>query len=281
MSEVAAETEQHEVVEEPTSEIKQESPAPETIRSLLRPAFAEFLASGIFVFVGCGCGVNAASSFKTPGPAVIAIALAFGVTIFVLAFMIGHISGGHINPVVSISFVLLGKITPMRGIMYFLAQFSGMILGVAFLRGCTPSTNFATGCFAANFVHPGMNSGEAFLSEIILTFFLMMTICAATDQNKSNQTLVPLAIGLCITCCHLMSLPITGTSLNPTRSFASAVIASNVVGCSYVWNSHWVFWFGPFLGGILGSVLYDYVFHDGGHKIEELIGIYRAKPGQQ
>jgi len=238
---------------------------------------AEFLASAIFVFVSCGCGINAADTFKTPGSQVIAISLCFGVTIFVLAFMIGHISGGHMNPVVSVCFVLLRKISPLRGIMYVVAQFFGMLIGVAFLRACTPSEKFGTGCFAANFVHEGLTNGEAFLSEIILTFFLMMTICAATDSNKSNQTLVPLAIGFAITCCHLMSMPLTGTSLNPTRSFASAAVASNVPGCEFVWGAHWVFWFGPFFGGILGSVLYEFVFHDGGAKFESLIGMYRRR----
>jgi len=254
-----------------------EAPPPDTVRICLRPAFAEFIASGLFVFVSCGCGVNAAVSFTTPGPAVIAIALCFGVSLFVLAFMIGHISGGHINPVISVCFILLRKISPLRGAMYVLAQFFGMLLGVAFLRGCTPDSNMASSCFAANFVHPDMTSGAAFLSEVVLTFFLLLVVCAATDSNKSNQTLVPLAIGLCVTCCHLMSLPITGTSLNPTRSFASAAIASNVPGCGYVWGDMWVFWLGPFTGGILGSVLYEYVFRDGGRKVENLLMMYRRK----
>jgi glycerol uptake facilitator-like aquaporin len=93
------------------------------------------------------------------------------------------------------------------------------------------------------------------------------------------QTLVPLAIGVCVTCCHLMSLPITGTSLNPTRSFASAVVASNVKGCEYVWDSHWVFWFGPFFGGIMGAFIYEYCFLEGGRKFDNLLNMYRRKTG--
>jgi len=259
----------------------EESLPVDTIRNCLRPAFAEFIASALFVFVACGSGVTAATSFTTPGPAVIAIAVCFGIMIFVLAFMIGHISGAHINSVISVSFIILKKITPLRGAMYVLAQFFGMIMGVAFLRGCTPDTNMATGCFAANFVHPGMSPASAFLSEVVLTFWLLLVVCAATDSRKSNQTLVPLAIGLCITCCHLMSLPITGTSLNPTRSFASAVIASNVPGCNYVWDNMWIFWLGPFTGGVLGAVLYEYVFKDGGRKVENLLMMYRKRPAQR
>jgi len=251
------------------------APPGDTIRSVLRPAFAEFLASSIFIYVACGCGVNAAITFKTPGTQVLAISLCFGLTLFVLAFMIGHISGGHMNPVVSVSFVLLRKISPLRGIMYVLAQFFGTIVGALFLRATTPDEKFSTGCFAANFVHAGTSNGAAFLSEVILTFFLLLVVSSATDSNKSNQTLVPLAIGLCVTCCHLMSLTLTGTSLNPTRSFASAVVASNVTGCEQAWQAHWVFWLGPFLGGILGTYLYEYVFHDGGSKFQNLIASYR------
>jgi len=246
---------------------------------LARPALAEFIASTLFIYLSCGCGVTAATTFTNPGPAVIAIALSFGLMIFVLAFTIGHISGGHINPVISLSFMLLKKISRRRAFCYIAAQFFGMLLGAGFLRGTTPDDHYSTGCFAANFVHPGMNTGQAFLSEIILTFWLLMVVCAATDAFKSNQTLVPLAIGLCITCCHLMSMPITGTSLNPTRSFASAAVASNVPGCEYVWNDMWVWWFGPILGGVLGAVMYDYVFQDGGHKLMDLMDMYRVKSG--
>jgi MIP family channel proteins len=247
----------------------------DTIRSVLRPAFAEFLGSAIFIYVACGCGVNASIVFKTPGSQVLAISLCFGLTIFVLAFMIGHISGGHLNPVVSVAFMLMRKISPLRCIMYVLAQFFGTIVGGLFLRATTPDDKYSTGCFAANFVHEGITPGSAFLSEVILTFFLLQVVCAATDANKSNQTLVPLAIGICVTVCHLMSLTLTGTSLNPTRSFASAVVASNVPGCEFVWGSHWVFWLGPFLGGISGAYLYEYVFHDGGSKFQNLIASYR------
>lgn len=264
-----------EPIEVEDAETQQGVPATDSIRSLLRPTFAEFLGSAIFVYVACGCAVNASITFRTPDTQVVAIALSFGLTVFVLAFTFGHISGCHINPVVSFSFALLRKISPLRAIMYMLAQFLGMLVGAAFLRATTPDDKYSSGCFAANFVHEGLTAGEAFLSEIILTFFLMMVVCAATDSNKSNQLLVPLAIGLCITVCHLMAVPITGTSLNPTRSFASAAVASNVPGCEYVWDSHWVFWFGPFFGGIFGAILYEFCFHDGGSKFQNLTAFYR------
>jgi len=259
----------------------------DTWRSCMRPAFAEFVASGMFVYVACGAAANT-SSFYTLGPVVIAIALAFGLTLFVLAFMIGHISGGHLNPVISIVFVVLRKISVIRGLMYFGAQFCGTLVGIALLRASTPlawhvqiqGTDAApvyksvANCLAANQVADGITAGVAFLVEIILTFFLLMVVCAATDSNKSNQTLIPLAIGVCVTCCHLMALPIDGCSLNPTRSFASAAIAIYTPNCDKVWNNHWVFWFGPFFGGALGAIVYDFVFHDGGTRGENLLKQY-------
>jgi len=269
--------------DQPASPVKSAPPrAPQgrindSFKSLVRPAFAEWLGSALFVYVACGCGINAAASFQFTDAAVLAIAFCFGMMIFVLAFTFGHISGAHLNPVVSVTFFLMRKISFMRAAMYVLAQFLGTLVGMIFLRATTPTEKYGTGCFAANFVSEGITAGEAFLSEVILTAALLLTVCAATDSNKSNQTLVPLAIGLCVTICHLMSLPITGTSLNPTRSFASAALASNVPECQWVWASHWVFWFGPFLGGILGAVLYEYVFHDGGSKLAGLMSMYRKK----
>jgi len=252
----------------------------DTFKSCLRPAFAEFVASGVFVYVACGAAANT-SQFYNPGPIVISIALAFGLTLFTLAFMIGHISGGHLNPVISMVFVMLKKISLKRGLMYVFAQFTGTLVGVALLKASTPAVwhNGASGlavpnCLAANQVHAGLTSGVALLVEIILTGWLLMVVCAATDSNKSNQTLIPLAIGVCVTCCHLIALPIDGCSLNPTRSFASAAIAIYTPGCESVWNDHWVFWFGPFFGGALGGIVYDFVFHDGGTRGESLLKQY-------
>jgi len=247
----------------------------------MRPAFAEFVGSGLFVYVACGAAANT-SMFLTPGPVAIAIALAFGLTLFTLCFMIGHISGGHLNPVISIVFVALRKITPIRGVMYVLAQFFGTLLGAALLRASTPpawtvstSPTPVPNCLASNMVNADVTPGVAFLVEIILTFFLLMVVCAATDSNKSNQTLIPLAIGICVTCCHLMALPVDGCSLNPTRSFATAAVAHATTGCSAVFNNHWIFWIGPLIGGALGAIVYEFVFYDAGSKGKDLVLQYR------
>lgn len=258
--------------EKPADEV---APPPETIYSLIRPAFAECLGSAVFIFVACGSAMTTVK-YQTPGSVAIGIALTFGFTIFVLCFTIGHISGGHLNCVVSFSFALLGKITPLRALLYFLAQFIGGLVGAGFLKAVTPQL-WWNSCFASNFVAENATVAHAFWIEFFLTGILMLVICAATDSNKSNQTLVPLAIGVTITCCHMVGIPLTGTSLNPTRSFASAAVASGIVGCEHVWANHVVFWFAPLLGGISSSFLYEYVFHDGGRKFDNLVNQYRAK----
>jgi glycerol uptake facilitator-like aquaporin len=129
-------------------------------------------------------------------------------------------------------------------------------------------------CFAANFVQDELTVGHALVAEFILTFFLMFVVMAACDSNKSNQTLVPLAIGIAVFCAHMIGLPITGCSINPTRSFASAAAASGLSQCPQAWSAHWVFWFGPILGALSGGVLYEYCFHEGGYKVDALIDMY-------
>lgn len=115
--------------------------------------------------------------------------------------------------------------------------------------------------------------GHAFVAEFILTFFLMFVIMAACDSNKSNQTLVPFAIGMTVFCCHMIGLPITGCSINPTRTFASAAAASGLSYCD-AWANHWVFWFAPLSGATAAGFLYEYCFHEGGYKVDLLIDMY-------
>jgi len=193
----------------------------------------------------------------------IGIALSFGFTIFVLAFTIGHISGGHLNCAVTLSFVVTRKITWRRGLMYFGGQLFGGLLGGAFLKWFTPS-RFQAGCFASNTLGDQISIWDGFGVEFMCTFFLLLVVSAASDSQKSNTTLVPLAIGYAVTAAHLMSIPITGCSINPTRSFASAFVSLGTPGCGYVWTYHWIFWLAPCLGGVCGSLLYNFFFFGGG-----------------
>jgi MIP family channel proteins len=267
-------------------------PQKETLQTIWRAVLAEFLASAFFVFTACGAATTTAN-FAHPGPTVIAIALSFGLSIFILAFTFGHISGGHINPAISLTFMLMKKIEPLRGICYMVAQFVGMLVGVFFLSLCTPvnwletrTTTYSNGttssyvvaipnCYANNAVNSESTPGSAFLLEIVLTFAFLIVVCAATDSNKSNQIMIPYSIGMAVTVCHLIAVPIDGCSINPTRSFASAAVAYKYAGCGNVFNNHWIFWAGPFIGGPLGGLVYTLCFHDGGNQGGNLIGQYR------
>lgn len=243
----------------------------ESLRGLLRPAAAEFLGSALFVFICCGTGVTTVK-YQIVGNVTIGIALTFGLTIFVLAYTIGHISGGHLNFAVTFTFALLRKISILKAGLYFLAQWLGGMVGIGFLVLITPDS-WQKSCFANNVIHPELTVAHAFVVEFVLTFFLMFVVMAACDTNKSNQTLVPLAIGLAVFCAHMIALPIDGCSINPTRTFASAVAASGVSTCN-AWANHWVFWFGPIMGASMAGILYEYCFHEGGYKVDALIDMY-------
>jgi len=211
-------------------------------------------------------------NFIGPGATQIGIALAFGFTIFVMAFTIGHISGGHLNCAVTLAFVVTRKISVKRGLLYFGGQLFGGLIGAALLKWFTPP-RFQQGCMAANDLGSQISAWDGLGVEFMCTFFLLLVVSAASDSQKSNTTLVPLAIGYAVTVCHFMALPITGCSINPTRSFASAFVSIGTAGCASIWNYHWVFWVGPLLGGVAGSVLYKFFFFGGG-PFDNLISMY-------
>jgi len=258
------ETEMAQAKEDPKDRVRSE-PVEEDDNwtDLIHPFIAELIGSAIFIFVACGAGMNTLQ-YTVIGAKVTGIALAFGFTIFVLCFSIGHISGAHLNFAVTFTLCLLRRISIKRCAAYFLAQFLGGMIGVGFLKLITPKSLWAS-CFAANNVTAGLNVGCAFLAEMILTFFLVFVVMAACDTNKSNQTLVPFAIGMAVFCCHMIGLQLDGCSINPTRSFASSVAASGIVGCEYAWANHWVYW---------------YCFHEGGGKVDRLIDQYILKKKQ-
>jgi MIP family channel proteins len=229
----------------------------EPLSKTLKAGFAEFIASILFIFTSCGAAI-ATERFQSPGAVTIEIAITFGFSLVALCFAIGHISGGHLNSVVSLCFALTGKISWLRCVVHFVAHFTGGLVGAALLRYVSPSA-WSVDCLAANTIAAG-TVGQAFLMELILTFFLMFVINAAADTAKSTQPLVPLTIGLTVTVCHFLAIPISGCSLNPTRSFASAAVSQNMSGCSSVFDNHWVFWVACPLGGILATFCYENLF---------------------
>jgi len=235
----------------------------ESLKALMKPILAEFIGCFFFLYVSCGAAMSTGAKFETPGTVEIGIALSFGFTIFVIAFTLGHISGAHLNCSVSIALAIVGKISWKRCACYFVAQFFGSMFGTLMLAA-TFASGYTQNCYASNKLGTGATQGDGVGMEIILTMFLILVVMAATDKHTASPIMVPLCIGLAVTCCHFVALPVTGTSLNPTRSFASAVAASTIHDgqCQDVWNDHWIFWVAPTIGAVSGSVLYKFLLEE-------------------
>ena len=155
----------------------------ETLRGLLRPAMAEMIGSAMFIFISCGAAMTTSlANSYTFGSATIGIALTFGMSIFVIAYSIGHISGGHLNFAVTLTFAVLRKISILKCALYFLAQFLGALIGIGFLKLVTP-ISWWNSCFATNFIHSELTVGHAFVAEFILTFFLMFVVMVRAQTH--------------------------------------------------------------------------------------------------
>jgi len=225
--------------------------------SLMNRVFAEFLGTAWLVFGGCGSAVLAAA-FPALGIGFAGVALAFGLTVLTMAYAIGHISGCHLNPAVSVG-LAIGKRFPFSELApYIVAQVAGAIAGAAVLYViATGKPGFEIGSFASNGygVHsPGGYSLMACLvAEAVLTFMFLMIILGATDR-RAPQGFAPIAIGLGLTLIHLISIPVTNTSVNPARSTGVAVFAGG-----WAIEQLWLFWLAPIVGGAIAGVVYGMV----------------------
>jgi aquaporin Z len=220
---------------------------------------AEFFGTFWLVLGGCGSAVLAAT-FPGVGIGLLGVALAFGLTVLTMAYTIGHISGCHLNPAVSIGLWLGGRFQGNRLLPYIAAQVAGAIVaaGVLYLIA-TGKAGFvidptAAGAFATNgygTASPGGYSlGAALLTEIVMTMMFLLIILGATDP-RAPQGFAPLAIGLGLTLIHLISIPVTNTSVNPARSTGVALL---VGGTSL--QQLWLFWVAPIIGAVLGALVY-------------------------
>ncbi len=230
--------------------------------SLSKRAIAEFLGTFWLVFGGCGSAVLAAA-FPQLGIGFYGVALAFGLTVLTMAYAIGHISGCHLNPAVSIGLVA-GKRFPLTELLpYVVAQVVGGIVGAGVLyviasgkAGFDVHAGFASNGYAAH--SPGGYSLVACLvAEVVLTFFFLMIIMGATDR-RAPSGFAPIAIGLGLTLIHLIGIPVTNLSVNPARSTGPAIFAGG-----WALAQLWLFWVAPLIGGTLGGSLYAAVFGAG------------------
>ena len=197
--------------------------------SVTKRAGAEFIGTFWLVFGGCGSAVLAAA-FPAVGIGLLGVALAFGLTVLTMAYAIGHISGAHLNPAVSIGLWAGGRFPAKDLVPYIVAQLLGGIVGAAvlYLIASGKSGFSAAAGFAANGYGEHSPGGYALyaclISEVVMTFIFVMVIIGSTD-SRAPKGLAPIAIGLCLTLIHLVSIPVTNTSVNPARSIGPAIFA--------------------------------------------------------
>jgi aquaporin related protein len=213
--------------------------------NLWRALTAEFVGIFILNFFGCAACTHA-NGDKT------LISLAFGLSVFMAVMTIGHISGGHINPAVTCGLLVAGKITIVRAVFYIAAQCLGASTAVAALKALL--TNFSENGLGHTQLKEGIDVYQGLGFEFFLGFILILCVFGVCDDNKPDSRFVgPLAIGLTVTLGHLGVVEYTGASMNPARSFGTAIISG-------VWTDHWVYWLGPILGGVAASLLYTLMF---------------------
>ena len=218
-----------------------------------RATSVEFLAAAIFVFLGAGSVVITGS--LTDGaltvPRLFSIALAHGLAIAFLAFATANISGGHMNPAVTVAAVLTNKMSGARGLMFVFGQMAGAVIGALLLLATIPDA--ADSNLGAHALGPDVSISMGLVMEIVVTFVLVFVIFATAVDPGGIAPLAPLAIGLAVLVDHLVAIPITGASMNPARSFGPALVSGE-------WADHWIYWLGPLIGGGIAAVLYQVVF---------------------
>lgn len=216
---------------------------------------AEFIGTFWLVLGGCGSAVLAAA-FPNVGIGLLGVSLAFGLTVLTMAFAIGHISGCHLNPAVSFGLWAGGRFPAKDLLPYIAAQVLGGIVagGVLYLiasgqPGFDVSAGFASNGYGAH--SPGGYSLlAALITEVVMTMMFLFVILGATDK-RAPQGFAPIAIGLCLTLIHLISIPVTNTSVNPARSTGVALFVGD-----WAVAQLWLFWVAPIVGGMLGAVIY-------------------------
>ena len=245
--------------------------------NLTKKAIAECLGTFVLVFFACG---TAMATFGKYGGVVdiVGVALSFGLVIVAMAYAIGGVSGCHINPAVSIGVLLAKKMTLKEFFVYIGAQFLGAIIGAAVLYGIFKGTAFADmDMWATNGVlanAAGETKAGGYIAslalEIILTFVFVFTILVVTSK-KENGKIAGLVIGLTLTLVHLLGIFLTGTSVNPVRSFGPALMAWAFGGGTGALKEVWVFIVAPLIGGVIAAFVYNFFYGKGKNDFEEKI----------
>ena len=236
------------------------------IINLLKALLAEFIGTLILVFLGCGTATkslklmedqlkdakNRTNGDGVPIPAaVIHISLAFGFAVTCIAVGLGHVSGGHVNPAVTVGFLATGKIKIIRGLLYVVVQHIGAIVGAGILEAAVPGTPLG-----ANMLLEGVGVAGGFIMEFTATFVLVLIVCGCCDPGRHDiHGSIPLIVGLTVAVGHLLTIGYTTCGINPARSIAPVVISPKNATKDF-----WIYIVAPYLGGLLGAVLYWLLF---------------------
>ncbi|HXF56830.1 MAG TPA: MIP family channel protein [Actinomycetota bacterium] len=223
-------------------------------RPTVEQVVAEFVGTLALVFIGAGA--VAVLGPQLGGQAVVGIALAHGLVLAIMVSNLGHISGGHFNPAVTVAVWVAGRIGTLRGLVYVVAQLLGAAAGAGLLRWALPETIWQQTALGLPQVNAaaGISDGKAVLLEAVLTFFLVFTVfAAAVDERGAFGKVAGLTIGLVLTMDILVGGPLTGASMNPARTFGPALVAGE-------WGDFWVYVAGPLAGAIIAASLYWLTF---------------------
>ena len=232
---------------------------------LSREAFAEFLGTLWLVLGGVGSAVLAANFMPETnlGIGLVGVSLAFGLTVVTGAYALGHISGGHFNPAVTLGILAAKRIEIRQAVIYVVAQLIGAVVATAIIviiaNGVDGFSVDDSGLGANGFADhsPGLyNWGAALVAELVLTFFFLVIILGVTGREALTP-FAPLAIGLSLTLIHLISIPVTNTSVNPARSTGPAIFVGG-----WALEQLWLFWVAPMLGAVLAGLVHSYVIEE-------------------
>ncbi len=251
---------------------------------------AEFLGTLWLVFGGCGAAVLA-TGYPTLGIQFFGVAFAFGLTVLTGAYAFGHVSGAHFNPAVSVGLWAARRFSARELLPYTIAQVLGAIAaaGLIYLiatgkAGLSASTLMNSGFAANGFENtpgsPGTYSAlAAFIAEVVTTFFFLIVILGSTSKLAPTQ-FAPLAIGLCLTLIHLVTIPVTNTSVNPARSTGPAVFVA-VYGGSWAITQLWLFWVAPMLGALLAGFFFTWFSSDDAEAVDEAAAVADHEPNSE
>jgi aquaporin TIP len=209
----------------------------------LRRGVAEFVGAFTLIFIGGGAGI-------VSGNDIVAVALANGLAIGIMVSNLGHISGGHFNPSITLGFLATRRITVRLAVTYWISQLSGAIVAAAILRWLTKKPAFLAAVPHAG----GIGAGKGLVIEIILTFFLVWAVWAtAVDPGGAFKSIAGLAIGLTITMDVFFGGPLTGAAMNPARAFGPELVGN-------FWGEGWIYWLGPSIGALIAGLAYDWLY---------------------